>query len=145
MSKPTARLGVADDLPILYALDRIARREPTRRLMLKKAAVSESLWVAEGDEGVVGYGIVTHDFFGRTFIDLIYIEEEQRGKGIGPFLIGVLENQARTERIFTSTNQSNRHMQHLLTKSGYAVSGIINDLDHDDPELIYSKSLYLAD
>jgi RimJ/RimL family protein N-acetyltransferase len=46
-----------------------------------------------------------------------------------------------TDRVFTSTNESNAHMRHVLEKLGYERSGIVHDLDPGDPELIYSKAL----
>jgi hypothetical protein len=38
-------------------------------------------------------------------------------------------------------HESNHPMQGLLRKLGYEPSGIINNLDEDDPELIYLKRL----
>ena len=53
-----------------------------------------------------------------------------------------LETVCQTEKIFTSTNLSNFPMQALLAKLGYKLSGVIHNLDEDDPELVYCKALH---
>ena len=40
------------------------------------------------------------------------------------------------QKLFTATNQSNLPMQHRLESLGYVRSGVILDLDPDDPELV---------
>jgi hypothetical protein len=50
-----------------------------------------------------------------------------------------LESECRTEKLFTSTNLSNLPMQSLLAKRGYKLSGVIDNLDPGDPELVYFK------
>ncbi len=50
----------------------------------------------------------------------------------------------QTDKLFTSTNQSNRPMQKLLEKLGYQPSGYIENLDEGDPELVYFKRLKAA-
>ena len=52
-----------------------------------------------------------------------------------------LESVCRTGKIFTSTNLSNVLMQSLLSNLGYKLSGVIHNLDEDDPELVYCKVL----
>jgi hypothetical protein len=46
-----------------------------------------------------------------------------------------------TEKLFTSTNLSNLPMQGIMSKLGYRPSGVIENLDPGDPELIYFKRL----
>jgi hypothetical protein len=53
---------------------------------------------------------VKHDFFGRSFLDIIYMAAERRSQGLEPALTRFLEMQSRSAHLFTSTNQSNRHM-----------------------------------
>ena len=50
-----------------------------------------------------------------------------------------LETRSATSKLFTSTNLSNKPMQLLLAKLGYTLSGYIENLDPDDPELVYFK------
>ena len=44
-------------------------------------------------------------------------------------------------KLFTSTNASNVSMQRLCESLGYVRSGVINNLDEDDPEIVYFKRL----
>jgi hypothetical protein len=52
-----------------------------------------------------------------------------------------LDTIAQTPKLFTSTNLSNLPMQALLAKLGYSLCGVINELDDNDPELVYVKHL----
>ena len=54
-------------------------------------------------------------------------------------MISFLETQSKSEDLFTSTNESNSHMQQVLEKLGYESSGIIYNLDSGDPEIVYVK------
>ena len=83
--------------------------------------------------------MITHGFYGRSFLELINIAESQRSQGHGPALISFLEGQSKSSDLFTSTNQSNTHMQHVLEKLGFEQSGIIHNLDPGDPEIVYVK------
>ena len=67
------------------------------------------------------------------------------GSGIGAALVGHVEGLCKSDRIFTSTNESNLPMQSLLQKLGYKRSGTVDDLDPGDPELFYSKPMTGAD
>jgi GNAT superfamily N-acetyltransferase len=71
----------------------------------------------------------------------LYIHPDHRRQGGGSTMMGYLESICRTAKIFTSTNLSNLPMQSLLAKLGYKLSGVIHNLDEDDPELVYVKFL----
>ena len=47
----------------------------------------------------------------------------------------------QTPKLFSSTNQSNRPMQALFAKAGFEQSGMIHNLDPDDPEIVYYKAI----
>lgn len=133
------RPAAEQDLSRLYELDHIARENSERRSFVRKAVTDARAWVAEAQNDVVGYGVLSHDFFGHSFIELIYFEETQRSRGYGPTMIGYIEQQSHTDDLFTSTNESNLHMQHVLEKLGYERSGVISNLDPGDPEVVYFK------
>ena len=44
-----------------------------------------------------------------------------------------------SDRIFTSTNESNDPMRRLLAKADWLATGIVENLDPGDPELIFVK------
>jgi hypothetical protein len=43
----------------------------------------------------------------------------------------------RTDKLWTSTNLSNQPMQALLVHAGFRLSGFIENLDENDPELVF--------
>lgn len=134
------RATTPDDLPRLYEMDHIAHSEVERRELISNAVNDQRAWLVESSEGhTVGYGILSHEFFGRSFIVMVYIDEHHRSRGYGPALIEFLEQHSRSGELFTSTNESNKHMRHVLTKLGYEPSGTILNLDPGDPELVFVK------
>ena len=72
---------------------------------------------------------------------MLYIHQDYRRNGVGAALMKHMESECRTEKLFTSTNQSNIPMQRLLAKLEYKPSGKVENLDEGDPELIYFKKL----
>jgi len=46
-----------------------------------------------------------------------------------------------SKKLFTSTNLSNLPMQSLLAQLNFKLSGVIENLDEGDPELVYFKPL----
>ena len=139
MPKHLIRQAVANDLPTLYDINDIAQGDSNRRVFIQKELQDHRVWVVEISGGIVGYGIISHGFFGRSFIDMIYIAEPHRLSGYGPELVEFLEGQSQSNDLFTSTNESNSHMQHVLEKLGYERSGVIHNLDPGDPEIVYVK------
>ncbi|MEQ5284572.1 GNAT family N-acetyltransferase [Providencia huaxiensis] len=75
--------------------------------------------------------------FAHSFIELLMVNRQYRRQGLGLTLINKLKMQSKSQKIFTSTNQSNTATQHLLIKAGFIPSGYIENLDDNDPELIY--------
>ncbi len=133
------RQAVVADVSALYTLDHVAAVASVRRSFIDRAVREARCWVIETDGALSGYGIISHEFFGRSFIEMIYITERSRGHGLGPRLIRALELESKSASLFTSTNESNLHMQHVLEVLGYERSGTIDNLDPGDPELVYVK------
>jgi GNAT superfamily N-acetyltransferase len=129
------------DAQALIALDHIARSYPERRAAIDAAIRERRSLVIEVLGTVRGYSVISHAFFGRSFIDLVYIEEGHRNQGLGPELLRATEALSLSDWLFSSTNHSNAHMQHVFAKLGYEPSGVIYNLDEGDPELVYAKRL----
>ena len=127
-----AAMGAASDL----FSDLAEHEELVRRAMREATAC-----VAMLDGLAMGYALLEHSFFGRGFITMLTVQSAYRRQGVGTALVRYMETLCRTERIFTSTNQSNRPMQLLLQNLGYRHSGTVDDLDPGDPELFYSRRL----
>src|SRR6202008_969390 len=106
-----------------------------RRELVDAAIAARHSWVAERNGQVAGYGVLTTNFFGRDFIEIVHVGESARRAGVGSAILEVIEHSRRADRLFTSTNESNAGMRALLAKRGYRPSGTIQNLDPDDPEL----------
>jgi ribosomal protein S18 acetylase RimI-like enzyme len=129
------------DMEALCSLDLIARCENDRREFIGRAVVSGTCFVALAEKEVIGYGVLNYTFYGNGHIEMLYVESGHRRRGAGESLVQHMESLCQTPKLFTSTNLSNLPMQALLVKSGYVVSGVIDNLDEGDPEIVYFKRL----
>lgn len=112
-----------------------------RREQLEASVADGRCFVADASGKLVGYGILSYEFFERGFIKMLYVTATTRRTGTGAGLLHCIEEACKTSTIFTSTNLSNLPMQSLLVKSGYQLSGVVEGLDEGDPELFYRKRL----
>jgi len=122
-------------------LDLIAQRENERREFIRREVLSGNCFVAVADEKVIGYGVLNYTFYYVGYIDMLYIHSDYRRSGAGAALLQFMESLCQTPKLFTSTNLSNLPMQSLLAKLDYVLSGVIHNLDEDDPEIVYFKRL----
>jgi len=135
------RQAVKKDIDIMWSFDHITQHDEKRRQFIAEAVSAGGCWVAMVDGQVVGFVVVEYTFFANGFISLLYIHPDFRLRGIGIALMRHVEAICKTDKLFTSTNQSNVPMQSLLKKGAYVRSGIIENLDEGDPELVYFKRL----
>lgn len=96
-------------------------------------------WMAECDGRPAGYAIVSRRFFSRPFIELLAVAPDFRRAGVAGALLEAGAAAFDGETLFTSTNQSNEPMQALLARTGFEPSGVIENLDRGDPELVYVR------
>jgi ribosomal protein S18 acetylase RimI-like enzyme len=129
------------DIEAIIAFDEIAQRKQSRVAMIERSVGSENCFVVVLENQVVGYVVLNYTFYDNGFVDMLYVDPHFRRRGIGSALISHVEQRCTTPKLFTSANQSNAAMQALLAKSGYRPSGVIENLDDGDPELIYMKPL----
>ena len=141
----TIRPAAESDLEALCSFDLIARREEGRREFIRGSVAAGSCHVAEVGGEVIGYGVLSHAFYGHGFVEMLYVHPGRRRRGAGAALLLHMESLCRTPKMFTSTNLSNLPMQSLLNRMGYALSGVIHNLDEGDPELVYLKRLGQAE
>ena len=127
------------DVDGIIAIDHIAAAEETRRQQIRE-------WVRRGcaiivliNDRVVGYAVMEYTFFSCGFISMLIVQGAYRRKGIATELVKRLEETCHTEKLFTSTNESNAPMQAFLASMSYEPSGIVHNLDEGDPELFYFK------
>lgn len=125
-----------DDVEALRAFDPEQPRGVLRRWVRER-----NVHIATLGGRVIGYAVLEHSFFERGFIAMLMVGPMHRRRSVGSALVRHVEGLCQSERIFTSTNQSNLPMQELLQKLGYRHSGTVEDLDPGDPELFYSRQL----
>lgn len=133
------RPAVLGDLEAMVAADAVAAGDPGRAGFLRTAIAAEHALVAVASGGVVGFAVLDHSFYGNAFLALLVVRADVRRKGHGLALLHAAEARARTPKLFTSTNQSNLPMQRLLDTAGFERSGLIENLDPGDPELVYVR------
>lgn len=141
MTKSTIKLRPASlqDYAAMETVDPLLATGKDRgRVVRELMALGES-WVAEADGVVTGFAIASHHFFARPFVDLLVVADDRRRLGIGTALMGACEAAHDDDRMFTSTNESNAPMRALLAQAGWQVSGVVENLDPGDPELVFVK------
>ena len=137
----TIRPALESDVESLCSFDEIARQSEERREFIRRSVASGTCCVAVADQEVIGYGVLNYSFYCQGFIDMLYVAGDRRRHGVGTALLEQMEKRCQTPKLFISTNLSNLPMQSLLSRFGYALSGVIHNLDEGDPEIIYFKPL----
>ncbi|TKD71475.1 GNAT family N-acetyltransferase [Pseudalkalibacillus hwajinpoensis] len=112
-----------------------------RKKEIEKAIQEQRCLTCDLDGTTVGFLIFHTSFFDHAFISLLMVSPSARRKGVARSLINRFEVVSPTNKIFSSTNNSNKVMHQLFHSLGYVISGSIDHLDEDDPEIIYYKSL----
>jgi GNAT superfamily N-acetyltransferase len=125
----------------VIAIDLVAAADLVRREHIDVAIAARRCLVAERDGQLIGYALLTRNFYGRDFLELLIVAEAARRGGVGSALLAAVERDVAGEVLFTSTNESNAPMRALLAVRGYAPSGRIENLDPVDPELVFVKFL----
>jgi GNAT superfamily N-acetyltransferase len=137
----TIRTAEPHDFVPLCRIDNVAQVDAGRRMFIAQAIRERRCRLVAVRRVPRGYAIISHAFFGRSILDLVFIEHGWRSRGLGRSLIRAMEPLSRSASLFTSTNRSNEPMRHLLENLGYAPSGVIYNLDADDPECVFVKHL----
>lgn len=122
-----------------YSLNKVEHIKLKREDKITKAIIDKECFIILADNRAVGFLIFDYRFFDQGWIELIIVEEKYRGRGIGGQAIDLICKQSKTNKVFTSTNNSNTQMQKALNKVGFSFAGKINGLDEGDPELFYYK------
>lgn len=135
----TLRTATESDLPAIDGVDDAAAEERSRGQHIREWVGAGRAVVAVIDERVVGYAVLEYTFFGNGFLSMLMVERASRRQGVAAALVRHLEDVCTTEKLFTSTNQSNTPMQRLLQRMSFEPSGVVYNLDEGDPELFYVK------
>jgi GNAT superfamily N-acetyltransferase len=130
------------DEAAVVAIDTVASAgDEERTRLLREAIEAGECIVYERNGRVLGFSVLRRGhFYGRDFIDLLFVTADARRQGIGRSLMRATIAAATTTSVFTSTNKSNSPMQALLDSEGWSTSGELVGLDEGDPELVYFRS-----
>jgi GNAT superfamily N-acetyltransferase len=138
----TIRLASIEDLPAVSNMDYSIIKSFKRKDEIVKSINKEECLLLIEDGIAVGFLVFSANFFGKVFIELLIIEKEKQNKGYGSKFLSLFESyKAPIEELFTSTNCSNISMKKLLIENGYIESGIVNNLDVNDAEIIFYKKM----
>jgi ribosomal protein S18 acetylase RimI-like enzyme len=135
------RAAVPADVQAIVHCDACAQPHESRRTFIHSAVAQGQCLVAVTGGSVVGFVVLTHSFFEQGFIPLVVVATTHQRRGVGLRLLAAAEAACNTAKLFTSTNASNAAAQELLSKAGFVRSGIIENLDAHDPELVYFKAV----
>lgn len=135
------RAARAGDVDAMLACDAYAQAHASRGEAVRTAVGQGHCQVAIRAGQVAGYVLTHGDFFGYAFVSLVVVAPAQQRRGVGLRLLAGAASACQTEKIFTSTNQSNLAAQRLFASAGFVRSGRIEHLDEGDPELVYVKFL----
>jgi GNAT superfamily N-acetyltransferase len=130
-----------DDVEAVRTLDRLLPGLRDRSEALLEWIARGECLVARREGELAGFAVANASFFAQCFIVLLVVHPSHRRRGVASALIRRVEATSPTAKLFTSTNRSNRAMQAVCHSLGFVPSGIIENLDEDDPELVYFKRL----
>ncbi|MGM0750773.1 MAG: GNAT family N-acetyltransferase [Bacillota bacterium] len=128
-----------DDLASLIQIDSQVIGNESRHKQIQEAILEKRCLVVKEGEAAAGFLLFNTHFFDNTFVSLIIVSPGERRKGNASLLLKHVEEISSTNKIFSSTNRSNRQMQKTFQVNGYSQSGMIENLDPGDPEIVYYK------
>jgi len=126
---------------IMY-IDSEVMGDTSRRSYIKKAIELGCCFIGREEDDIVGFLIYDTHFFECSFISLIIVSPSKRRKGYASKMLDFMMRISPTDKVFSSTNRSNARMQKVFATNGFIQSGIVENLDEGDPELIYFKSRF---
>ncbi|CAI8895826.1 N-acetyltransferase [Pseudomonas donghuensis] len=133
------RRAMPEDVGAMLAFDAYASVNTGRGRFLGEAVDKQQCLVAVHAGAVIGYVVLTYSFFDYGFINLVVVAPEYQRQGMAGRLLLAAEATCKTAKLFISTNQSNLPSRKLILKAGFEPSGVIDNLDEHDPELVYFK------
>ena len=131
------RQATMQDLPALVAIDSVAAQAPERAELIRAWIAADACHVLTVDACAAAYGVLDYHFFGCGFIEMVMVDPACRRQGLARILIEHLKSVCVHPKLFASTNRSNTRMQAVLLQTGFESSGHIDNLDPDDPELVF--------
>ena len=127
------------DIAPVQALDALLVGNDSRAEYLHTCIGRGECFVVRSTGCLAGFAIFEHKFFGNAFISLVMVHPQLRRQGLAMALINYCLQASLTEKLFSSTNRSNKTMQQVFDKAGFVKSGCVDNLDDNDPEWFYYR------
>ncbi|ANC78401.1 acetyltransferase [Fictibacillus phosphorivorans] len=115
-----------------------------RKDEIHQAIKEERCLILYEEEEVAAFLIYHTHFFDCCFISLIMVDPAHQRKGLASSLLTHMSKISPTNKLFSSTNESNESMKKVFIKNHFKKSGFVDNLDEGDPEIIYFKKLLNA-
>jgi ribosomal protein S18 acetylase RimI-like enzyme len=125
------------DLENIILLDKEMIGTDRRKEEIGEAVAQSRCLLVYKESELAGFLIYHTSFFECCFISLIMIKPSFQRRGLAGVLLLHMTENSPTEKLFSSTNQSNDAMHKVFQTNGFTKSGFIDNLDEGDPEVIY--------
>ena len=129
------------ELKAIRHLDSLVTGNSSRKDFITRMVGDGRCLLARIGDSIAGFGILEQIFYGQGFISLLIVHSDHRRRGVAKALVRQIESICPTEKLFTSTNESNVTAQRVYESMGFVRSGYIENLDEGDPEIVYFKRL----
>lgn len=134
------KIEYADEIDFKFILDN--DRHVSKQLIKNKLKEKEIIIAKDQNDKVIGWLRFNYFWDNTPFMNMLYLNESYRNKGIGKDLVGFWESEMKIkgyELVMTST-LANEQAQHFYRKLGYKDAGSL--LLEDEPlEIIFTKSI----
>lgn len=134
---PTNRRATDDDLDTLIELDHHVRPE-----VLQDLVDAARVLVAEHSGVLQGWRRWSLFWDEIPFMNMLFVMERSRNRGVGGALVGAWEDRARTDghRVVMSSTRSDESAQHFYRGRGYVDCGVLL-LPAEPAEVILRKEI----
>ncbi|ENK0556752.1 GNAT family N-acetyltransferase [Clostridium botulinum] len=134
------KIEYASELDFQFILDN--DRHVSKQLIKNKLKEKEIMIAKDQDNKIIGWLRYSYFWDNTPFMNMLYLNENYRNKGIGKKLVEFWETEMKSkgyELVMTST-LSNEQAQHFYRKLGYKDAGSLL-LDDEPLEIICTKSI----
>ena len=126
----------------IIALDKKMIGSDHRKEELEHAIKEGRCLILYQEDEIAAFLIYHTHFFDCCFISLIMVDPAHQRKGLASSLLTHMSRISPTNKLFSSTNESNESMKKVFIKNNFKKSGYIDNLDEGDPEIIYYRNCY---
>lgn len=131
------------DLDDLCGLDPAVQQDLRLRESLRHAIQRGECWISlQTETGIIdGYCLFDYSFFGHGFFRRVAVHPDYRRQGLAYALIDHLQALATTPLVFAAANHADPAARGLLERLGYVISGALEHVTPNGPEIVYVNDL----